>query len=257
MGTNPDDPILCPIVGDLWYIGAKYKLGQVEVLDEETELRDDTNGNEISAIKVRATVSGPASSVVASLDKETLLPLEEEYYDSNGNVVASRSTRYSLVETLDVADPDLFVSAADADRVYEARTRMTLAQARNFQGFDIYYVGEAVGNRRVFWIQHTERFGVYPESIGLLNVVLIHYTDGGEAPSHGAESTTVVRTERATSEDMRDWEQEGRLIHDGVVRELGETDFRLELLKGDVLVTMRASSEAELATMYSQLMKLN
>ena len=257
VGTNPDDPILRSIIVDLWYFGAKYRLGQVEVLNEETEVRDDTALDGIPAIEVRASVSGPASSVVASLDRETLLPLEEEYYDSDGNVIASRSTRYSLVETFDVADPDMFVSFAGSDRVYEARTRMTVAQARDFQGFDIYYVGEAVDDRRVFWIQHDKRFGVYPEQIGLLNVVLVHYTPGGAAPSHGAESTTLVRTERATSEDMRGWEQKRREIHDGVVRELGETDFRLELLRGDVLVTLRASSEAQLAVMRSQLVKLN
>ena len=257
VGTNPDDPILRSIIVDLWYIGAKYRLGQVKVLNEETEVRDDTNGDGIPAVEVRASISGPASSIVASLDRETLLPLEEEYYDSAGNVVASRSTRYSLVETFDVADPDLFVSSAGSDRVYEARTRMTVSQARDFQVFDIYYVGEAVGDRTVFWIQHDKRFGVYTEEMGLLNVVLIHYTPGGAAPSHGAESTTLVRTERATSEDMRGWERKRREIHDGVVRELGERDFRLELLRGDVLVTLRASSEAELATMRSQLVKLN
>ena len=133
---------------------------------------------------------------------------------------------------------------------------MTLSQAQDFDGFDIYYVGEAVGDLSVFWIQHDERSSIYHDQ-GHLNVVLIHYTPNGTAPSHGTKSTTLVRTERATSEDISVWEQKGREIHEGVVRQLDGDDFRLELLRGEVLVTLRASSESELETMRGQLVKLN
>ena len=249
LGTSSDDPIIRSIMVDLWYIGASHRLGHAEVLEE-------TKIDGVPATKVSLPVSGPASSVVASLDNATLLPLEEEYFDSDGQLVATRSTRYSLVETLDAVGPALFVSSADTDKVYETRTRMTLSQARDFHRFDIYYTGESVGNDKVFWIQHDERFSVYPQQ-GSLNAVLIHYTPEGAAPRHGTESTTIVRSERALPEDVKEWDKKGRDIQEDVVRQLGENDFRLELFKGNVLVTLRGSSESELATMREQLVKLN
>ena len=249
IGTDANDPILRSIMVDLWYIGAMYRLGQAEELDAI-----DVDG--IDTVRVQANISGPASRVVASLDSKSLLPLEEEYYDDGGSLIASRSTRYSLVETLDEAAPGLFVSSAGSDRLYEVRTRMTLSQAQEFQGFDIYYVGETLGDRRVFWIQHDKRSSVYPQQ-GLLNAVLIHYTTGGTAPGHRTESTTFVRTERATLEDISAWEAKGRQIHNGVVRQIDENDFRLELLRGEVLVTLRTSSQADLEIMRGQVVKLN
>jgi hypothetical protein len=120
-------------------------------------------------------------SVRGWLERTSLVPLEETFFERSGGVLERVEWSYAVLEELprEQVPPDAFSVSIPSNAAAVRSRYMTSSEATTFRDFDIYYLGETYGDLPLFAITHRAISGVGPLAPGQTSAnVAITYLRG-------------------------------------------------------------------------------
>ena len=120
-------------------------------------------------------------SVRGWLDRRSLVPLEETFFERSGGVLARVEWSYAVLEELprEQVPADAFSVSIPSNAAAVRSRYMTSSEATTFRDFDIYYLGDTYGELPLFAITHRVISGVGPLAPGQTSAnVAITYLKG-------------------------------------------------------------------------------
>jgi hypothetical protein len=234
--------------------------GELEVLGE-----GEVRGRQ--AIQVRRQwLSGPVT-VTSWIDKETLLPLEETFSETNvgdqPTVIGTAIWTYTVLEKLsrEQVPADVFALDVPPDANRVTTTYMSTTDTAGFRDFDIYYVGPSFNGLPIFAMSQVQATGPkYPEQLVSFDVTYAEpFTDTPRRPDQLSiiQMPRAPDTPREVAPGVPATGEEVEVRGIPAVLYSTGTGMDLEIELGDTFIRIHGDNRAQVLGAADSLQKLN